>query len=253
MPPVFHRLARCKRRDVKAFVHLFDTLFPEDGSGVAEKPSHSAVLQRQIAYSDLWDHGSDPEALQTFLDDAVAVTGVSASFSEWAATWPVGPIDPEAGRFAEPPLVPVLLLHGGYDASIALPVAEAYATAWPDAGWVPVPYAHHVAFNAGACPQSIMERFVADPGADLDTSCAAEMEPPSFAADATADLALWGVDDRWGDACGGCRHASLPAGAIGLLVAMFTRSRTEAGTAARPQPPTASTPAGRPSAIAPAR
>jgi pimeloyl-ACP methyl ester carboxylesterase len=225
MPPVFHRLERCKQRDVKAFVHLFDTLFPEGGGGVGEKSSHSAVLQRQIAYTDLWAPGADPDALHDALEHVVATTAVSASFSDWAAEWPAGPPDPEVGRFADPPAVPVLLLHGGYDASLSLDVARSYAAAWPDALWVAVPFAPHVAFNAGDCPQSIVERFVAVPDAPVDTSCVADMPPPSFAADPDVDVDVWGTDDRWGDDCGGCRHLPAAVGAQAMLVALAAGRR----------------------------
>jgi hypothetical protein len=239
MPPVFFRLDRCKRRDVKAFVHLFDTLFPEDGSGVGEKPSHSAVLQRQIAYTDLWDDDADPAALHAFIEDAVATTAVSANFSDVAGSWPVGPTDPAAGQFADPPAIPILLMHGGYDASISLGVADDFAAAWPDADWVPVPYAAHVAFNSGSCPQSLVESFVADPGAALDTSCVAAMTPPSFAADPTRDLELWGVDDRWGDE-GGCAHTRFPSAAFPSLIAAAlcgSRTRRAPTSPAQPAPP----------------
>lgn len=191
MPAALFRLDRCAAKDRRALARLVRTL----GGTVTEKPSHSPVLQRQIAYTDLWAP-SDADALRLALTTTVATTEVSANFAEQAEAWPVGPRDPARGVFAAPEM-PVLLMHGGHDAAIPMEVAAEYAAAWPAAQWVPVPTAGHVTFNAGECPQSIFAAFVADPR-KVDTTCVTMMPAPSFAA-APGDAELWGVGDRWGD------------------------------------------------------
>lgn len=216
IPPIFSRLDRCAGRDVRAFVHLFDTLFPAGGGGIGEKPGHSPVAQRHLAYGDLWGPDAPPlSALQDVVDQAVATTAVSVSFAETRPDWPlVPPSAPEDGSY---PIttVPILALQGALDPTGPLDRLDGLA-AWldrPDGHFVVVPSAHHVTLNYGECPRSIQAAFLADPRAPLDASCLADVPPLAFAGDPSFDEAIWGTADRWGDEGCGCATPAGPASA----------------------------------------
>ncbi len=202
VPSVWVRLDRCRASDRRALVHLFRRLFPEEGGGrFEEKVGHSPVLQRHVAYAELWDPGAPPaEALAAALEGTLSTTGVSASFAEHASDWPVvPPRDPAWGRWPVTS-APILALHGGYDPTMPMDRVAGFAT-WltgPHQRLVRVPLAEHVTINRGACPASISAQFLRDPRAELDTSCLAEMPDYDWDGDPAFNREVWGVADRWG-------------------------------------------------------
>jgi pimeloyl-ACP methyl ester carboxylesterase len=232
IPPMIHRLHRCAGRDKRAFVHMFDELFPEGGGGLAEKPGHSPVAQRHLAYGDLWGPAVPPLSdLQAVVDRSVATTEVSLRFAETAAGWPGLPApDPRDGAYP-PREVPVLAIHGGLDPTGPVDRLDGLS-AWLGDGLVIVPYVHHVTLNYGDCPVGIQAAFLADPTAPLDTSCVAEVSPPDFAGDAAFDERIWGTADRWGDERCGC---ATPSGGplAGLLAALGLRRRPRPSSSGR--------------------
>ncbi|MEN0066521.1 MAG: alpha/beta fold hydrolase [Myxococcota bacterium] len=198
LPVVWHRLGRCKRRDVRAFIHLFDALFPEEGD--QEDPTHAPVLQRHIAYTDLWGPTPPQSELRATVDQSIATTEVTLSFGELAADWPSTEPGPD---HRAPPLtdVPMLVMHGGFDPTMPLDRARDRAK-WLNADhqtFVAVPEAFHVTFNQGECPASIYTQFLANPSAELDLSCIDTMPRLGFAPNPSRDLEIWGVADRWGE------------------------------------------------------
>jgi pimeloyl-ACP methyl ester carboxylesterase len=234
VPSMWARMDRCDHRDRRAFVHLFDRLFPEDGGGLGEKPGHSPVLQRHIAYAELWDADADPAVLHAALDDVIATTAVSASFADGYASWPlIPPDDPRDGEFP-PTDVPVLALHGGLDPTMPIERIAGF-DGWltgPSQQVVRVPLAQHVTFNAGDCPQGIYAQFLADPQAALDTSCIAGMPALDWDGDDAFNEDIWGTTDRWNDGGCGCGTARGGGGlgmvGAGLVVVGTRRARTRA-------------------------
>jgi pimeloyl-ACP methyl ester carboxylesterase len=210
VPSVWSRLGRCSGRDKRAFVHLFDALFPEDGGGrFEEKSSHSPVLQRHISYADLWEPTvPSAAALQDQVDRSVSSTAITLRFAELDQDWPVVPgPDPLDDGFPAT-TVPILALAGGYDPT--MPVDRlAPMAAWVEGAGgelIVVPNAHHVTLNHGDCPASLYRQFLAAPVAP-DAGCVAEMPPIDWDGDPEFNEALWGTDDRWGDRAGACSTA----------------------------------------------
>lgn len=76
--------------------------------------------------------------------------------------------------------VPALVMAGRYD-PITPPAWSRLAAGWlSNSTYVEFPGVGHGASRAGDCPESIQIAFLADPGAALDTSCAAAMPEPDF-------------------------------------------------------------------------
>jgi alpha-beta hydrolase superfamily lysophospholipase len=127
---------------------------------------------------------------------------VSASFAAHASDWPViPPHDATWGRWPTTD-VPVLALHGGYDATMPAARVAGFAE-WlvrPHQRLVIVPLAEHVTLNRGACPRSLYRQFLADPTAELDTSCLADLPDYDWDGESTFNRQIWGNEDRWGDA-----------------------------------------------------
>lgn len=225
LPVVWHRLRRCKSRDVRAFVNLFDTLFPEEGD--QEDPTHAPVLQRHIAYTDLWGPTPPPSELQATVSGAIATTEVTVSFGDVADAWV--PTDPGPAHRAPPVTdVPMLVLHGGFDPTMPLARARDRATflTGEHQRFIEVPEAYHVTLNQGDCPASLYEQFLADPTGPLDVSCVAEMPRLGFGADPDRDAELWGDEDRWG--ASGCATTGLrPVGGLLLCLLVLRQRRSQ--------------------------
>jgi len=225
VPAVWIRLERCAPRDRRAFVHLFGTLFPEGGGGLSEKPGHSPVAQRHIAYADLWDPAADPAALEAALDDTIATTEVSANFAAIYAEWPVvPPPDPLDGLFPTTD-VPILAMHGGFDPTMPVSRLDGFEQ-WldgPAQQVVIAPRANHVTLNFGACPAGIQADFLADPTAPLDTSCLDDMPRFDFRGDPDENRAVWGTADGWGDGLACATTRPTPSWLVLLLVPLVRR------------------------------
>lgn len=234
VPAIWARLSRCASRDRRAFIHLFDAIFPEDGSGIGEEPGHSPVLQRHIAYGDLWARDADPNALRQAIAETLSTTEVSARFAEIAEDWPVLPprlfIDGEPiDRLWPPTAVPVLALHGSFDPTMPLDRISGYS------GWlegdhqqlVTVPFAEHVTLNKGDCPASLYEQFLAHPKREIDTSCLSQAEPYDWEGEEAFNEQIFGVPDRFDERGCGCESGGGGAeiSALGPLLGLLARRR----------------------------
>ncbi len=225
VPSMLYRLDRCKPRDIRAFVHLFDTLFSDDDGVAAEKGSHAAVLHRHIVFSELWRQDAPSSAaLWRAVADSVATTEVSATFSERAADWPVTAPDPFDELQAATD-TPMLMLHGGFDPTMPMERLSEFRAfyAGESQTFVEVPYAHHVTFNQGDCPQSLYGQFLRDPSATIDTSCVDEMAAPDFS-DSKLAAEVWGTEEAWADKKCGCM-TGVAGSWLGLPVLLGIRRR----------------------------
>jgi pimeloyl-ACP methyl ester carboxylesterase len=78
--------------------------------------------------------------------------------------------------------LPVLLASGAADPVTPPLYGDELARRMPNSTHVVLAHTGHGALlTSGACGRSILLAFVKEPGADLDTACAAEMAPPDFA------------------------------------------------------------------------
>jgi pimeloyl-ACP methyl ester carboxylesterase len=76
--------------------------------------------------------------------------------------------------------VPALLLAGEYDPITPPAWAEQAATTLPGAQLVRFPGTGHATITRGGCTFGLIASFLAQPGAPLDTSCAAALGEPDF-------------------------------------------------------------------------
>ena len=197
IPIIVHRMDRCAIRDILAIAHLFEALF-ESGE-VSEPDSHSQVLQRHVALSEMWPvPPPDPAPFDEALERVLMTTGVSARFAVAASEWPTYP-RPAAGHEMADYSGPMLLLHGGLDPTVPLGRLDrlrAHFSA-PGQTFVEFPLAGHVVLGESPCASAIYAAFLANPSEALDTGCADEGEAVSFVpADPKAVL---GTNDAWGD------------------------------------------------------
>lgn len=198
IPPMVHRLNQCRLRDLLAIGELFTRLFEERGAG-QEDPSHSPVLQRHVALSELWpDPAPEPARLREALGSTLMTTSVSANF---AATWADWPRYPRPEPLAPPSFEgPALLLHGSLDPTMRPqrlgPLVEAFDR--PGQRFLLLPGIGHVTLGKSPCAGSIYEQFLRDPGAELDASCVASLQERPLRMPDAAPL-LFGTDDLWGD------------------------------------------------------
>lgn len=147
---------------------------PAQGEG-AEAMAHLTACADSAPVRD-----ADPDADAAVLDDP----------GQWAAwllfvfeasceVWPSTSVD---ASFFEPVTVdiPVLILAGTYDPATPLPGAQEVADDLPDATLVTFEGHGHGLWNDSECAIDLADRFFADPTGELDTTCADELEPPTF-------------------------------------------------------------------------
>jgi pimeloyl-ACP methyl ester carboxylesterase len=197
IPIIVHRMDQCAIRDILAIAHLFEALF-ETGA-ISEPGSHSQVLQRHVALSEMWpDPPPDPALFDEALERVLMTTAVSAHFAASAAEWPTY-ARPDGGDELASYSGPMLLLHGGLDPTVPLDRLEdvrAHFSA-PGQTFVEFPLAGHVVLGESPCASAIYAAFLASPTEAPDTRCAVEGEPVSFVpADPKVVL---GTNDAWGD------------------------------------------------------
>jgi pimeloyl-ACP methyl ester carboxylesterase len=235
IPPMVQRLNQCRLRDLLAIGELFEQLFEERGAAT-EDPSHSPVLQRHVALSELWpDPAPDPEELETALQGMLMTTAVSAHF---ARTWEDWPRYPRPADLAPSSYDgPALLLHGELDPTMPYellpPLTDQFNT--PGQQFVLVPGVGHVTLGKSDCANDIYKQFLANPGGELDTSCVATLVSEPLVMPADAPL-LFGTDDLWGERMSDLEiMLYLAAAAVLLLIVgavWFWRRRRRAARAA---------------------
>jgi len=106
---------------------------------------------------------------------------LTAFSPEFCTRWAAGAVD---DAFAEPVAAPhpTLVLSGLYDPITSTPEAEQVAEALPNATFVTFDGVGHGVWDTSECATGMTLAFLADPTAEVDTSCAAEVPPPDFAA-----------------------------------------------------------------------
>ncbi len=198
IPAMIYRMDRCRIRDLEAAGALFETLFESEDAG--EPASHSPVLQRHVAMSELWPEvGASPAGFEAALKRTTMTTGVSASFAKTYADWPRYPRDELVGVTADYS-GPMLLLHGGLDPTMPVERLEALIDHFDGPGqeFVFFPDSGHVTVSDNSCSQSMYASFIANPGEPVDRSCVDTADAFNLGAPET-DAPLFGTDDFWGE------------------------------------------------------
>lgn len=199
IPPLIHRLEQCRLRDLLAVSSMVEQLFEEGALG--EPASHSPVLQRHVALSEMWPEPPPDLARLTAVTDAAPMTtGVSVGFARTAPLWPTYPRPELAGRFARYD-GPLLLLHGGLDPTMPEGRLEGLreALSGPATTFVLFPDRGHVALNDNPCARSLYRSFLHDPAAPLDTSCIERDTAFAPASLPPGAESVFGTRDLWGD------------------------------------------------------
>ncbi len=198
IPALMYRMNRCRIRDLQAAGALFETLFESEDAG--EPESHSPVLQRHVAMSELWpESGPSSADFEAALTRMTMTTGVSASFATTYADWPRYPRDELAAVTADYS-GPMLLLHGGLDPTMPVERLASLIDHFdaPGQEFVLFPDSGHVTVSGNPCSQSLYASFIAEPGAPLDRSCVDTATPVNLGAPHT-DESLFGTGDFWGE------------------------------------------------------
>jgi pimeloyl-ACP methyl ester carboxylesterase len=206
IPAVIYRLTRCAPSDMEALDALASYTFP-----ISADTGFSIAVYFNEYFSEMWDHPtySDSEAFFAYLDalyeDALIISGEGYAMHEILQRWPVYE-DPLVDQWAETD-VPMLLLHGHLDPAtpyaLAAPAADHFSAA--NQHFLDFPYAAHgIIFNtptghsplAYDCGLGLLEQFLDDPEAGLDTSCMDLVV--SFDFEGTHDAArIMGTADYW--------------------------------------------------------
>ena len=103
-----------------------------------------------------------------------------ARYFDDCAIWDVGE-SPASARAPVLSDVPVLLLGGTFDGVTPISWQDALRPGLTDAQSVAFPGLGHTVVDQSPCAMSVMQAFLATPGAPVDQACVAQMAIPSFA------------------------------------------------------------------------
>ncbi|MFN3202610.1 MAG: alpha/beta fold hydrolase [Bradymonadia bacterium] len=201
VPALIYRLGRCTAGDVSAITHLYGLLSQSDASPTSTIRRRSPVLFYHVGLSELWPEGVDAETLSERVRDSVFSQDVTLTASALADQWP---------RYPQPDVrwpasgVPMLALQGGLDPQVppkAVDVIDMHLG--PRQHLVTLPWSGHQTLydspvhRGTHCAQQLMDQFLADPKAELDTACVSDLVPVSFEADRLSPDMMWGTPDLW--------------------------------------------------------
>ncbi|UQA60733.1 alpha/beta fold hydrolase [Polyangium aurulentum] len=208
IPALVYRGNRCSPEDVAAFAHLVGSLSaPPSSSPPPEAYLSSQVLSLHIAISEML------ELNPPTLDEALAAeqkaffwVGDTAAEHALYDAWPRYERDAYVGEYPTTK-VPMLLMNGTLDPQTPIEFAEEIAPHYtqPHQTFVPVPDAPHgiilrtptMTPPHTPCGMSMLQKFVEDPLAPVDTSCVADVVPLDFHGDPAMAEVLLGTKDLW--------------------------------------------------------
>ncbi|MET0389558.1 MAG: alpha/beta fold hydrolase [Polyangiales bacterium] len=204
--PLLYRADRCAPDDVRVVQHYFETV-----SELLTPPQSydrsSPALQNHVALSEIWEVPAPSQAeLEARCDAQTLCPATSTSIGAVYDSWPRYPHDEYVNKWPDAQL-PILSLNGTLDPQTPYETAKVAAeelTA-PHQTFVKVPYSPHVVGfaspvktpNAPPCGLQLLASFVADPTAEVDTSCLDDLVPVSFAVPPEIAQQLFGTEDVW--------------------------------------------------------
>jgi len=204
IPATVYRLDRCTDADVEALNHLIELLF---GGDDAEAPGlFSFALAHHVTLSEMWgDPPPSLDELQTIADEALALKNIGVSFGSRYESWPRYAPDELHGGVADTD-APMLLMNGSLDPQTPLDEALRFGASFDGAHqtFVTFPEVSHAALSQSpmvggglTCGARIVEQFVRDPEATLDTACTAEIDTRDFTLTPRFAQVLFGTSDLW--------------------------------------------------------
>ncbi len=204
VPAFVHRLDRCGPADAPV-IERFGRLLAAPPTA-ASVDAFSLALATHISLSELWDVPEPSLAeLRAGVDAQCISNGAGPSLASRGVGWPRVPHDAYYGSWAMT-AVPMLMLAGSLDP--ATPVAfvggARQAFAGPHQTFVEVPRATHCVLaesptlDGPDCGMTLVEAFLRDPQATIDTTCVSRVAPLSFSA-SPASASYFGTADLWGD------------------------------------------------------
>lgn len=202
--PLVYRLARCSDDDVTVFENLV-LAFSGGGPVPASERFFSLLLSAHVALSELWTVPAPTiEEIESYNDTANVGRALTETFTRVEPGWPRYPLDEYAGELAVVD-VPILGLHGDLDfiPQSAIQEASVHFSSKPHQTYVTIPRSPHGTFgapqstNEPACGLQLFSQFLANPEAELDTSCTDNVAPLDFHVDAGLSDAVFGTTDAF--------------------------------------------------------
>jgi len=201
LPASIYRMLRCDAADQTWFERVGQYLttpgYPD--------PGHSAVVNKNITYSELWSTDMTADQIRAAENALLAING-SAVWADLEPSWPKYPHDEYYGSWPST-AQPVLVLQGTLDPRTPYGDLLKPHYAAPNQYYVELPLANHgllaresapmVDPGADACGWQVMRSFLADPSKPPDTSCITGMAPLDFGKPPAEFLAAVGIQDLW--------------------------------------------------------
>jgi hypothetical protein len=193
-----HRIDRCSRDDVYAVAHFYERIF----GGEPAYAGYSVELQNHVLLSELWPPTT---ASRAELEAAVESSYLSSDFAPSALDlypkWPRYTPDANAHRW-HTSTRPILMLGGTLDvrttyASMKRTEGHGTFVTFPGEGHGCIVQSRVVDPSKPSCGLTIIDRFVKSEGQVVDTSCLADLAPPSFSFSEAVSQDVFGRPDIW--------------------------------------------------------
>jgi pimeloyl-ACP methyl ester carboxylesterase len=208
LPAFVYRLARCDAADAAALDNLLDVLF-----GSAETTYYDTLMSDALFYNvalgELWpDPDAHPsvDAIAAEQDGLYVSIGLTPRVAAVQDAWPAYPDDAWVGAWAETD-TPLLMMNGDLDPQTPIWVGGQAADHLhgPNQWFYTIPRAAHcvvaqtpvAAAGDTPCGMEILLGFLADPTAEPDTACLAEIPAEGFLGDPAINAYLLGTADLW--------------------------------------------------------
>ncbi len=204
IPALLYRADRCEERDIEALGQLFTVVFG-DAEAMPEAGLFSIVLAHHVTLSELWaDPPRTAEELQAVADAALAHKNIGAQFGARQAIWPTYAPDAYHDMWAVTD-VPLLMMNGTFDPQTRIETARNAGVAYdgPSQTFVEMPAVGHVTLTNSwirpgmTCSLLLLDGFLRDPTAALDTSCVDQIDVLGFNPSMALVQALFGTDSLW--------------------------------------------------------
>lgn len=194
---MFLRVERCAEADETAFATLASLLHTETVGREEDRLEFSVPLYALVVRSELWD-----EPTPSLADYHTLLSGsVFAPPLRHYAVWRDGPrYEPDEWVGGYPTTsIPVLMLNGSMDPQTPVSTARLLGEHLDGAyqHFVIVDRATHGVVNT-SCGMSLLWHFLADPGAELDTTCRTWLPELDFEDESVAPM-LFGTTSLYGE------------------------------------------------------
>ena len=204
VPALASRLERCDPADEAAIEHFAQVVLASDS-----EPDllFSDVLHHHVALSELWEQPPPPlEDLDAIVDASLFAPGYAPRVGSQYDRWPRYPRDAFVGAWASTS-IPLLMMNGTMDPQTPLGSAKTVEDHFrgPNQHFVTVPLAAHTVIvqsptrsvTALPCGFQMLQGFLANPRAEPNDACLANLQPIGFDSDPSTAVVVWGVASMW--------------------------------------------------------